>query len=139
MLVAREVAPVSPWCCGEPLSPERYEAVVRRAVFDCCKWHTQVEDRPVVCPFPLVLDEATWAHVARLAAALAEETLAAERELLNRSDLHALLGLPAKLCHRLRRVAQERPMPGGVRVMRFDFHWTTDGWRISEANTDVAG
>jgi glutathionylspermidine synthase len=23
--------------------------------------------------------------------------------------------------------------------MRFDFHWTTEGWRISEANTDVAG
>jgi glutathionylspermidine synthase len=23
--------------------------------------------------------------------------------------------------------------------MRFDFHWTPDGWRISEANTDVAG
>lgn len=23
--------------------------------------------------------------------------------------------------------------------MRFDFHWTTEGWRISEANTDVPG
>jgi len=23
--------------------------------------------------------------------------------------------------------------------MRFDFHWTADGWRISEANTDAAG
>jgi hypothetical protein len=25
------------------------------------------------------------------------------------------------------------------RVIRFDFHWTTDGWRISEANADVPG
>ncbi len=24
-----------------------------------------------------------------------------------------------------------------VRVIRFDFHFTHDGWRISEANTDV--
>jgi glutathionylspermidine synthase len=24
-------------------------------------------------------------------------------------------------------------------VLRFDFHWTTEGWRISEANTDVPG
>ena len=26
-----------------------------------------------------------------------------------------------------------------VGVLRFDFHWTTEGWRISEANTDVPG
>ncbi len=24
-------------------------------------------------------------------------------------------------------------------MLRFDFHWTTEGWRISEANTDVPG
>jgi len=113
--------------------------VLRRAIFDCCKWHTQVEDRPVVCPFPLVLDEATWAHLAGLAAALATETLAAECEVLDRCDLHAHLGLTVKLCRGLRRVVQGGLTPGGVRVMRFDFHWTTEAWRISEGNTDVAG
>ena len=29
--------------------------------------------------------------------------------------------------------------PAAARVMRFDFHWTPDGWRISEVNSDVPG
>jgi glutathionylspermidine synthase len=39
----------------------------------------------------------------------------------------------------LRRVRGESCATGDLRVLRFDFHWTADGWRISEANTDVAG
>jgi glutathionylspermidine synthase len=33
----------------------------------------------------------------------------------------------------------ERETFSALRVLRFDFHWTSEGWRISEANTDVAG
>jgi glutathionylspermidine synthase len=128
-----------PWTCGQPLAPECYARVVRRAIFDCCKWHTQADDRPVLCPFPLVLDEDTWERLARLAEALAREALAAEQELLLRPDLHRRLGLPRALGRCLRRGAGLPPTAGGARVMRFDFHWTSDGWRISEANTDVAG
>lgn len=127
-----------PWSCDEPLSAADYAQLVRRAVFDCCKWHTQAEDLPVLCPFPLVLGRDTWDHLARRAAALARETLAAEAELLRRPDLHDRLGLPGALRRCLRRVAAAGPTAGGARVMRFDFHWTTEGWRISEANTDVA-
>jgi glutathionylspermidine synthase len=29
--------------------------------------------------------------------------------------------------------------PAAIRVMRFDFHWTTTGWHISEVNSDVPG
>jgi glutathionylspermidine synthase len=112
--------------------------VLRRAIFDCCKWHLQAEDRPVVCSFPLVLDEETWADLARLAAALARETLAAEKELLGRPALADRLGLPGPLRRCLRRLPREPATPGAARVMRFDFHWSRAGWRISEANTDVA-
>jgi glutathionylspermidine synthase len=128
-----------PWTCGRPLSAECYARVVRRAIFDCCKWHTQAEDRPVLCPFPLVLEGDTWEQLERVAEDLAREALAAEQELLRRPDLHDRLGLPRALRRSLRRAAVRGPTPGGARVMRFDFHRTAEGWRISEANTDVAG
>src|SRR5262249_34270567 len=113
--------------------------VWRRAVFDCCKWNTQVEGRPLFCPFPLILDSAAWDQVARLASELARETLTAERELLRRPDLHGRLGLSPTLRRCLQRVCGEDCTAGELRVLRFDFHWTRDGWRISEANPDVAG
>jgi glutathionylspermidine synthase len=116
-----------------------YDRVRRRAIFDCCKWHTQAEDRPVLCPFPLVLDESTWMQLENLAAALAAETLAAEKELLERIDLHDRLGVPEALRRGLRRIPGLSATPVAARLMRFDFHWTSVGWRISEANTDAAG
>ncbi len=129
----------APWTCTSPLGPERYRHMMRRAIFDCCKWHTQVEDRPVVCSYAMVLEEATWGYLAGLATELAKESLAAERELLQRPGLHDRLGLPAALRHGLRRISKLTPTPGAARVMRFDFHWTTEGFRITEGNTDVAG
>lgn len=130
---------LQPWSCYPPLSDERYARCMQRAVFDCCKWHLQVEDRHILCRFPLVLTEAAWSHVAELASSLARETLAAESELLQRFDLHDRLGLPKALRGALRRIPKVGLTRADVRVMRFDFHWTDEGWRISEANTDAAG
>jgi glutathionylspermidine synthase len=110
---------------------------MRRAIFDCCKWHVQADDRPVVCPFPMVMEAAAWCDVAGQAVALAREALAAEVELLRRPDLHARLGLPEPLRRLLR--SGKTPTPGAARVMRIDFHFTADGWAVSEANTDAAG
>jgi glutathionylspermidine synthase len=131
--------PALPWHCGEPLTAERHGSLLRRAVFDCCKWNTQVEGRPLFCPFPLILDGPAWDQVARLASELARETLTAEGELLQRPDLHVQLGLPRALRRCLPRVRGKSGTTAELRVLRFDFHWTPDGWRISEANTDVAG
>jgi hypothetical protein len=74
-----------------------------------------------------------------MAEALARETLAAEAELTLRPELHGLLGLPRAVRRALRRAAREGPSPGVARLMRFDFHFTPDGWRISEVNSDVPG
>src|SRR5262249_947872 len=131
--------PALPWHCGEPLTAERHGCLLRRAVFDCCKWNTQVEGQPLFCPFPLILDGPAWDQVARLASELARETLTAEGELLRRPELPARLGLPWALRRCLRWVRGESRAAGELRVLRFDFHWTPEGWRISEANTDVAG
>jgi hypothetical protein len=67
---------------------------------------------------------------------IAAEAGAAEREISQRPELLPLLGLPA-----LRRVmAEQEPLtPAAGRVIRFDFHFTPEGWRISEANSDVPG
>jgi glutathionylspermidine synthase len=134
-----DALPRLPWRCADPLPREQFEHIMRRSIFDCCKWHTQVEGCPILCSFPLLLDRAVWESLARQAEMLSREALAAERELLERPDLHADLGLPRPLRRRLREIGRHVPTCGDVRVMRFDFHWTTNGWNISEANTDAAG
>lgn len=89
--------------------------------------------------FPLLLARDEWERLAHWAEALSAEALAAERELLFRGDLHARLGLPRKIRKALWNQKEQEISPGAARVMRFDFHFTTQGWRISEVNADVPG
>jgi glutathionylspermidine synthase len=114
-----------------------FERVRARAIFECCKWDPQMEDVSVLAPFALVLRADVHEQLNRWAEALAAETMAAEAELTARTDLHGQLGLPWRIRRVLR---QRRSAPRGIaRVMRFDFHQTTEGWRISEVNSDVPG
>jgi glutathionylspermidine synthase len=108
-------------------------------MFDCCKWDIQSEDHSVVADFPLILDQEEWISLADHAEKLTREVLAAERELLSRPDLHRTLALPEDIGRVLRRCASEKIANGAARVMRFDFHFTSEGWRISEVNADVPG
>jgi glutathionylspermidine synthase len=101
-------------------------------IFDCCKWDGDL------CPFPLILKAEAWHEVCSLALALARETTEAETRLQGCTELHQDLGLPSELRQALAAGANARPAEASVRVARFDFHWTEEGWRISEANTDVA-
>jgi hypothetical protein len=128
-----------PLALGPPLPPASFAAIRRQAVFACCKWDPQIEDVSVLAPFPLVLAADTWQELATAAEALAAEALAAEAEILLRPELHAPLGLPAAFGRVLRRAARHRATTAAGRVVRFDFHPTADGWRISEANADVPG
>jgi glutathionylspermidine synthase len=113
--------------------------VRRRAIFECCKWDPQVEDVATLAPYPLVLRRETWRGLAAAAEALAAETLAAEAELVGRPELHRELGLPRPVRGALRQAARRGAARGAARVMRFDFHATPEGWRISEVNSDVPG
>jgi hypothetical protein len=128
----------SPWVVAEPLPDEAYVIMRRRAIFDCCKWDPQVEDVASVGRTPLILTQDAWDELARLAALLAAETLDAEAELRERPELHSRLGLARGARSALGRAARD-PAAGVARLIRFDFHPTTEGWRISEANTDVPG
>ncbi|HOW67766.1 MAG TPA: glutathionylspermidine synthase family protein [Candidatus Paceibacterota bacterium] len=110
----------------------------RRAFFDCCKWDPQVEDVSILAPFPVILKQTAWREISRLAEQLADEILRAESELLTKPHLLKRLGFPRPVRKAL---LQSGNMDSreAFRVMRFDFHFTMDGWRISEANTDVPG
>ena len=128
-----------PLRAGAQLHPKDWEWVRLRLMFDCCKWDIQSEDHSVVADFPLFLAEEEWRNIASLAEEMTAELLAAERELLSRPDLHSKLGLPRAIENVFKRCPPERIPAGAARVMRFDFHWTSDGWCISEVNSDVPG
>jgi glutathionylspermidine synthase len=53
--------------------------------------------------------------------------------------LHHRLAIPRKIRRVLRQAEDLDPTPAALRIMRFDFHPTTDGWQISEVNSDVPG
>lgn len=131
---------------GERLAPAAYAALRRRAIFECCKWDPQVEDVSVLAPWPLWLSRRAWDELARLAGALHDETLALERALLEPAHMQAVgeLCVPPALRRALASSTWlgKRAAPlaqAGPRVMRFDFHPTAEGWRVSEVNCDVPG
>lgn len=88
--------------------------------------------------FPLIADAETMQQLAALAEALTREALVAEKEILAKPKLLKHLGLSSVIRDCLSRAGTEE-VARNVRVMRFDFHYTTEGWRISEVNADVPG
>lgn len=132
------VRPSHPFLPVEPFPPALLAVIRRRAIFECCKWDPQVEDVSTIADVPIVLDAAAWRSLVRSAELLAGEVVAAEQELRQRPELHKTLGLPWTL-RRLFRRAPRQGAETAARLIRFDFHHTDAGWRISEANTDVPG
>jgi glutathionylspermidine synthase len=86
----------------------------------------------------LVLNREHWAAVASIARRLTQEALSLERELVARFKLHPELGLSRHICTILRDIP-ENPDGRSTRIIRFDFHYCSDGWRVSEVNSDVPG
>lgn len=122
---------------GPSLDAASFSEIRRQAVLHGCKWDSQVGDINTLAPFPLVISSSTWRDLGIQAERLTAEAIAAEEEISQRPDLIAELGLPRALQKVL---ADETPLtPAAGRVMRFDFHNTPEGWKISEANSDVPG
>ncbi|HWI57717.1 MAG TPA: hypothetical protein VNZ22_10860, partial [Bacillota bacterium] len=128
-----------PWQPVPALETAAFRQVRREAIFQCFKWDVQVGDVCALSPVPIVLRPDAWSGICGMAERLAAETLAAEKELRGRPHLHERLGLPAPVLTELRRAASVEASATDLRVIRFDFHYTRQGWQISEANTDVPG
>lgn len=109
-----------------------------RAIFEHCKWDPQSQDQSVLARYPLFLCSRQLRELQSLAESLSDEALRAESEMLRRPHLWPVLGIPRGI----QRALQSEGLPDEarhVRVMRFDFHFTDRGWRISEVNADVPG
>jgi glutathionylspermidine synthase len=132
----RETSPLS---FAPPLAPDDFAALRRRLLLDHCKWDSQVGDHSALASFPLVISRATWQTLARDAESLAAETTRAESFLLHAPRLQRLIGVPRALRRVLRHAAAAGLPPAPLRSMRFDFHFTRDGWQLSEVNSDVPG
>jgi len=124
---------------GDNLPRETWLGLQRRAIFDFCKWDIQCEDHSVLAPFPLLLDVATAEYLSKTAEVLSREALEAEAEILRRPEVLGRLGLARALRKALQHGSGAIVGTRDVRVMRFDFHPTPEGWRISEVNADVPG
>ncbi|MCI0635415.1 MAG: glutathionylspermidine synthase family protein [Actinobacteria bacterium] len=124
---------------GAALPPREFETVRRTAILRHCKWDPQVGDHATLAPFPLVLDRAAARTLDTWAERLAAEAIAAEQELLHAPWLHEVLAVPRAIRTLLRRGLEIGWTPAAGRVMRFDFHPTAAGWRLSEVNADVPG
>jgi len=130
----------APYTALEPLPARDFRAVWLETVFEHHKTDPQIGDTPVLSDFVLRLSAQAWVELQTLAERLAAEALQAERELLQRPELHALLGIPAEIRRLWRDPARRQPgTPRDARIIRFDFHHTAQGWRISEANIDTPG
>jgi glutathionylspermidine synthase len=125
--------------CADAMDAKAFVDIVRTMALHHEKWDAQVGDTAAMAPFPLVLSKPEWARLASLAVSLAHETLAMEEELARRPDLWARLGMPPAIDRALRPRGEEPPAPAAARIMRFDFHPTEEGWRVSEVNSDVPG
>jgi glutathionylspermidine synthase len=129
----------APLRAGNNLPQDAWLSLQRRAIFDFCKWDIQCEDHSVLAPFPLLLERETATYLNETAEALAREALTAEAEILQSPNLIERLSLPRALRKALQDPASKTESARDVRVMRFDFHPTPQGWRISEVNADVPG
>jgi glutathionylspermidine synthase len=128
--------PKLPFRLGEPLVPALRAEIRRTLELRCFKWDAQIGDIDVLSRAPLLLARSDWHELATHAVRLFRETLALEQALLENRRARARLGLPRALA----RVLDARTLtPTLARVMRFDFHFTKEGWRISEVNSDVPG
>ena len=124
---------------GETLGREQWRALRHRIIFDACKWDVQSEDHSVLAAFPLLIESKTAEFLWRTAETLSQEALRAEREIVRQPKLLRRLGLPRRIRHALRESQGTESSNQDLRVMRFDFHFTSQGWRISEVNADVPG
>ncbi|HYD02429.1 MAG TPA: glutathionylspermidine synthase family protein [Phycisphaerales bacterium] len=108
----------------------------RRAVFEAGKWDPQVHDGPSLAPFALRIGAEEWAALCRHAERLWAELAAIERQLVTDRRLLGALAIPRRARTAILQAAAASPT---IRFARFDFHFTSAGWRISEVNADVPG
>jgi glutathionylspermidine synthase len=134
-----ELAAESPYFVPGTLPVENRDFIRKAMALNFYKWDPQVGDVATLAPFPLVLNETHRKYLFQAAEQLTQELFAAEEEIAGNSQLLMQLSLPRKIRLLLSRSSPDQRAATATRVMRFDFHFTTEGWRLSEVDSDVPG
>ncbi|MDR1565441.1 MAG: glutathionylspermidine synthase family protein [Oscillospiraceae bacterium] len=117
---------------------EKYSNYRYEVIFRAYKWDPQVKDSNTVSRHALLITPQTAQELSFLAEKLSLEVMDMEEALLTKLDLHRAMGFSGKIKRPLRSMESYR-RGKNIRLMRFDFHPTDEGWRISEVNSDVPG
>ena len=115
-----------------------YEDYKLDAIFDCYKWDPQFLDSNTVAKYALVITEEEHKKLKELTEAVDKETIIAEEFLNNNLEIAKPLALPKKVYNELKRM-KNYDSSKHIRLMRYDFHPTLEGFKISEVNSDVPG
>lgn len=108
-----------------------------RAIFEAGKLDPRTYDEETIAPFAIRLSPSAWRELASLAERAWAELAAVERTLREERRSWRALGIPRNV--RAIIAASPPPSKRDARFARFDFHPTTEGWRVSEINADVPG
>lgn len=118
---------------------DQYDDYRLTLMFDCYKWDPQFVDHNTVAKYALVMTKEEHKELERLTESLDRETRAAEEFLNHNLKLAKPLALPRSVSREIRKMKNYEP-DKHVRLMRYDFHPTTEGkWAVSEVNSDVPG
>lgn len=121
------------------LIPEdKYSEYRYEVIFKAYKWDPQVGDHNTIAKHVVVLDQATARQLEMYAEQLSEETMLMEETLIHKPHLVKRLGLPKEITKAVNRLSTYKRNQH-IRLMRFDFHPTANGWVVSEVNSDVPG
>jgi len=107
-------------------------------IFNAYKWDPQVGDSNTIAKYVILMERDAAGQLEQWAEQLSAETMRMEEALLDALHLSKALGLPKKTFQALKGLSGYA-RHNNVRLMRFDFHPTTDGWALSEVNSDVPG
>ena len=117
---------------------DRFNDYQYEVIFNAYKWDPQIEDQRTIANHVVVLDDETAFQLQKWAEDLAWETSLLEEYLINKPSLIKKLNLPNKINNVLKKNTDYQ-RNNHIRLLRFDFHPTTNGWQISEVNSDVPG
>ena len=112
---------------------EHYSKYRINVMFDGYKWDLQAGEQSTISDKVLLFEYNEILPLIESALALYNETIAMEHALQKKPGLVADMGVSQKMAEALCNCNPQ----AHVRFMRFDFHPTEDGWRISEVNSDV--
>jgi len=118
------------------ISQDRYHDFRLKAIFDACKWDLCVNDKNTLSEYAIVLDYEDYQLLKNATNKLSRETIDAELFLKDNKDCIKNLALPSHIIKQLSKFSNY-DQSKHIRLMRFDFHPTTNGFKISEVNSDV--